>query len=78
MIPPGKAGDLNSVLHGLGSVTTCETRGGDGDAKTNRMETHQESKCTYFLQDHTAAFQSGTSGQLDPDRIFGLQSDDLV
>ena len=48
MIPSCKAGDLNSVLHGLGSMTNCVTGGGAGVAKTNRMETHKESKSTYF------------------------------
>jgi len=74
MIPSCKAGDLNSALHGLGLTTASETRG--GIAKMNRLATHQEATITYFRQDHTAAFQSGTSIQLDPDRIFGLQGDD--
>jgi len=74
MIPSCTAGDLNSVLHGLGSTTASETKG--GIAKMNRLATHQEVTNTYFRQDHTAAFQSGTSRQLDPDLIFGLQGDD--
>jgi len=59
MIPSCEAGDLNSVLHGLGSMTTSATRGGGGAAKMNGLATHQEAKSTYFRQDHTAAFQSG-------------------
>jgi len=42
MIPSCRAGDLNSVLHGLGSMTSSETRGAGGAAKTNRLATHQE------------------------------------
>ena len=78
MIPSCRAGELNSVLLGLGSVTSSESRGQGGAAKKSRLETHQEPLRIYFRQDHTAALQTGTSRQLDPDRIFGLQSDYLV
>jgi len=78
MIPSCMAGELNSVLQDLGSLSSSESRGAGGAAKRSRLAIHQEPSLIYLRQDHTAAFQSGTSSQMNPDRIFGLQSDDLV
>jgi len=58
MIPSCRAGELNSVLQDLVSVTSTDSRGGGGPAKKSRLATHQESSRIYLRQDHTAAFQS--------------------